>query len=118
MELITHMCHPLLSTGSMTVLIVDVDSASIENTSVECTFEPEYSCTIDYGTNTSFTNLNYRSTTTTSNNMTTITLSQGIEINTTYYFIVTAESNSQCARVRGSFQTSGYINSSVCLEKS
>ena len=74
--------------------------------SVECTFfQPEYTCTIDYGTDPSYTNLVYRDTTFTRNNTATITLTQQLRRDTTYYFIVSAESSSQCVRVRGSFQT-------------
>ena len=103
------MHHLSLSTGSMnTVLEVVVDS---DDASVECTFEPGYTCTIDYGTDPSYTNLVYNDTSTTMGRVTTIALSQDLQTSTTYYFIVSAESSSQCVRVRGTFQTGRWVTS-------
>ena len=68
-------------------------------------FQPEYTCTIDYGTDSSYTKLLYRNTTFTQNKAATIILSQKLRRATTYYFIVSAEGSSRCVRVRGSFQT-------------
>ena len=74
------------------------------NTTVECFFQPEYTCTIDYGTDSSYTNLVYSDSNSTLNETTTIALSRRIRRGTTYYYIVSAESSSQCVRVRGAFQ--------------
>ena len=96
--------------GSMNVVLgVQVD---FTNTSVECTFEPGYTCTIDYGTDPSYTNLVYRDASTTLGQVSIITLSQDFQRSTTYYFIVSANSSSQCERVHGIFRTGGWINSS------
>jgi len=101
----------------MNLLEVVVDSTNPARTSVECMFEPGYNCTIDYGTDSSYTNLVYsdNSTTGTHDRVTIITLSQEIQRNTTYYFIVSAQSSSQCERVRGTFRTGECINSGVQL---
>ena len=104
-----------LSTGSMNFLEVVVDSTNPAETSVECMFEPGYTCTIDYGTDSSYTNLVYSDNSTTRDWVTIITLSQEIQRNTTYYFIVSAQSSSQCERVRGTFRTGECINSGVQL---
>ena len=68
-------------------------------------FEPGYTCTIDYGTDPSYTNLVYSDTSSTHDRATTITLSQDLQRDTIYYFIVSAESNSLCVRLRGRFRT-------------
>ena len=68
-----------------------------------------YTCTIDYGTGPSYTNLVYRDTSSTLNQTTTITLSQKIRKNVTYYYIVSAESSSRCVRVWGRFRAGRYI---------
>ena len=83
--------------------------AHIDTTFVECTFfQREYTCTIDYGTDPSYTNLVYRDTSSTSGSTATIALSQKLRGDTTYYYIVSVESDSQCVRVRGSFRAGGY----------
>ena len=108
-----HECSSSLSTGGVDVLRVDVDSTNIENAFVNCSFEPVYTCSIDYGTDPSYTNLTYSDTSSTLGQVTTIALSQDLQRNTDYYFIVSAESTSQCVRLRGTFRTGGWINSSV-----
>ena len=104
-----------LSTGSVNLLEVVVDSTNPARTSVECMFEPRYNCTIDYGTDSSYTNLVYSDNSITHDRMTIITLSQEIQRNTNYYFIVSALSSSQCERVRGTFRTGECINCGVQL---
>ena len=85
---------------------VHVDTTNLATVFVECTFfQPGYNCTIDYGTDPSYTNLVYRDTSSTLDRTTTITLSQRLRGNTTYYYIVSAVSSSQCVRERGRFQT-------------
>ena len=96
-------CSPF--TGGTNVLGVRVDTTKPRNVLVECTFQPEYTCTIDYGTDPSYYNLVYRDTSSTQGRMVTITLSQRLRGETTYYYIVSAESSSQCVRVQGRFQT-------------
>lgn len=108
MEVSTY-SHVSLSTDTMNaVLEVDVDLTNITNPFVQCTFEPGYNCTIDYGTN--YTNLIYSNTSSTPDRMTTINLSQDLQRNTTYYFILMAESTSRCERIRGKFSTGECIN--------
>ena len=107
--MLTHK-HHLSLTGSMNLLEVVVDSTDPASTFVECMFEPGYSCTIDYGTDPSYTNLTFRDTSSTQDQVTTtITFSQEIKRNTTYYFIVSAESTSQCERLRGTFRTGAWM---------
>ena len=89
--------------GCRSAMLVDTTNPS--NVFVECTFQPEYTCTIDYGTNPSYTNLVYRDTSSTQGRMATITLSQRLRGDTTYYYIVSVVSSSQCVRERGRFQT-------------
>jgi len=86
-----------------------------ENASVECKFKPGYNCTIEYGTNSSYSNLDYRDNSTTLNQVATITLSHELQKGTIYYFIVSAKSSSQCLRMRGRFKTGGCINCNVHL---
>ena len=75
---------------------------------MRCTFlELRYNCSIDYSTDPSYTNLVYRDTSSTLGRMANITLSQELSEDTTYYYIVSAESASQCVRVQGRFRTSG-----------
>ena len=89
--------------------MVRIDTTNSIGTVVECTFpQKEYICTIDYGTDQSYTNLVYRNTSYIPGRQTTITLSQELRGDTTYYYIVSAESNSLCVRVRGSFQVGRY----------
>ena len=96
----------LFSTGVENVdLVAYIDITNPTNASVECIFyQPDYNCTIDYGTDHSYTNLVYRDSSSTPNKIATITLSQRIRRDTTYYYIVSAESSSQCVRVRGIVQ--------------
>ena len=89
---------------------VRVDTTNPTNAFVEClSHQPGYTCTIDYGTDLSYTNLVYRYTSSTQGRRTTITLSQRLRGDTTYYYTVSAESSSECVRVRGRFQTGGYF---------
>ena len=89
--------------------MVRVDTTYLTDTVVECAFfQREYTCTIDYGTSSSYTNLNYSDTSSTQGRIANITLSQEIRGDTTYYYIVSAESNSLCVRVRGSFRAGRY----------
>ena len=111
----TYMHHSSLSTGGMNILGVNVDSMNIENAFVECAFQPGYTCTIDYGTDSSYSNLVYRDNSTTMGQNTTIYLSQDLERGTTYYFSVSAESTSICERVCGIFRIGGCKNSGVQL---
>ena len=109
------MHHPPF-TGDTNMLIVNVDTTNTENAFVVSRFMfPRYSCTIDYGTDPSYTNLVYSDASTTLGQVTTIALSQDLQRDTTYYFIVTANSRSRCERVRGRFRTGGYKNSGVCM---
>jgi len=57
----------------------------------------------------------YSDTSSTLGQVSTIVLSQELQRDTTYYFIVSAESSFQCVRVRGTFQTGGCINSGLQL---
>jgi len=84
---------------------VSVDTSNPASVLVECTFEPGYTCTIVYGTDPSYTNFTYSDTSSTEDQVTTITLSCELQRDTTYYFMVSAESSSQCVRVRGKFRT-------------
>jgi len=100
-----------LSTGVMNAIFrVSVDATNPGNASVVCMFEPGYICTIDYGTDSSYSNLVYRDNSTTLGQVAAITLTQTIQKGITYYFIASAESNSQCVRVRGTFRTGGWMN--------
>ena len=105
----------------MTCLSTDVTNTYLEvrinpinpaNVFVECTFyQPGYSCTIDYGTDPSYTNLDYSDNSSTLNQTTTITLSQTLSENTNYYYIVSvvpSESSSLRVRVQGRFRLSKY----------
>lgn len=89
-------------------LEVCVDSTNTVNASVECMSEPGYTCTIEYGTDPSYTNLLYIDNSTTVSQVATINLSLELQRNTTYYYIVSAKSGSQCVGVRGTFQTGVY----------
>ena len=95
-----------LSTGGRNIdLGVRIDTTNISSAFVECTFfQPGYTCTIDYGTGPSYTNLIYRDTSFTQGRQTTITLSQRLRGDTTYHYIVSAVSSSQCVRVQGRFR--------------
>ena len=86
------------------LLKVHIDTANLSNSFVECTFQPEYTCTIHYGTNSSYTNLHYRDISSTQGRVTTITLSQELRGDTTYYYIVSAENSFQCVKVWGEFR--------------
>ena len=93
-------------TGGTSVLGVYIDTTNPTTVFVECTFyQPGYTCTIDYGTDPSYTNLVYRDTTSTQGRLATIPLSQRLRGDTTYYYMVSVVSSSHCERVRGRFQT-------------
>lgn len=89
-------------------LQVRIDTTNLSNAIVECTFyQPGYTCTIEYGTDPSYANLDYRDTSPTLGRTATITFAQMISEETTYYYTVSAESSSQCVRVRaGAIKTS------------
>ena len=84
---------------------MSIDTRNSASVFADCMFEPGYTCTINYGTDPSYTNLVYSDTSSTLDQVATITLSQDLQRDTVYYFIVSAESNSQCVRVRGRFRT-------------
>ena len=95
----------LLSTAGRNIyLLVDINTINPSSVIVECTFQPGYTCTIDYGTDPSYTDLVHRDTSSTQGRMTTINLSQRLREDTTYYYVVSAVSNSHCVRVRGRFR--------------
>lgn len=98
---------PLSIDGTNTnILEVRVDSTDPSNAFVDCTFiERGYNCTIQYGTDPSYANLTNEDTSSTLGQMVTITLTQELKGNTNYYYIVSAESSSWCAKVRGRFRT-------------
>lgn len=90
-------------------LVVRIDTTNSMATIVECTFfQREYTCTIDYGTDQSYANLVYRDTSYIPGRQANITLSQRLIGDSTYYYIVSAERNSLCVRVRGSFRAGRY----------
>ena len=95
-----------------TYLEVRINPINPSNVFVECTFyQPGYICTVDYGTDPSYTNLVYSDTSSTLNQTTTITLSQTLSENTNYYYIVSvvpSESSSLRVRVQGRFRLSKY----------
>ena len=102
-----------LSTGvTNTYLEVRINPINPRSVLVECTFfQPGYICTIDYGTDPSYTNLVYRDTSSSQSQMATITLSQSFSENTNYYYIVSvvpSESSSLHVRVQGRFRLSKY----------
>ena len=101
----------LYTGGTNVVLAVYINTTNSRGAFVECTFQPGYNCTIDYGTDPSYTNLVYRDTSSTLGRMANIVLSQELRDNTAYYYIVSAESNLQCMRVRGRFKTGINTNS-------
>ena len=89
-------------------LVVHIDTTNLSSAFVECEFfQPGYNCTIDYGTDPSYTNLIHRDTSYTLGQVTTIILSQELRGDSTYYYIVSAESSSQCVRVQGRFGAGG-----------
>ena len=113
----------------MTCLSTDVTNTYLEirinpinpsNVIVECTFfQPGYTCTVDYGTDPSYTNLVYRNTSFTLGQQVTITLSQRLSENTTYYYnvsVVPSESSSLRVRVQGRFCLSKYAYNFQNLE--
>ena len=92
-------------TGGTSVLGVYIDTTNPTTVFVECTFyQPGYTCTIDYGTDPSYTNLVYRDTSSTQGQMATITLSQRLITGTTYYYNMSAVTDTQCIRVQGRFR--------------
>ena len=91
--------------------MVRIETTNLSSALVECTFfQPGYTCTIEYGTDPSYTNLVYRDTSSTKRRRTTITLSQMLRQDATYYYIVSAVSNLQCVRVQGRFRAGRYMN--------
>ena len=78
--------------------------------------QPGYNCTIEYGTDPSYTNLIYRDTSFALGLMANITLSQELRGDIYYYYIVSAESSSQCVRVRGRFRGGRYMGL-VCIRQ-
>ena len=109
---ITWHCIFFFSTGDKNIdLAVYINTTNPTNASVECLFfQPEYTCIIDYGTDPSYTDLIHRESSSSMNKTATITLSQRIKRDTTYYYIVSAESSSQCVRVLGNFQAGRYMS--------
>ena len=106
-----HVITSLSTDGTnVNILNISVDTTNPSDAFLECSFlEREYICTIDYGTDPFYTNLNSRDNSSTINQLATITLSEELERNTTYYYIVSAVSNFQCVRVQGRFRTGRYI---------
>ena len=102
--------NSILSTGGRNHdLVVRINTTNLSSSFVECTFiQPVYTCTIDYGTDPSYTNLDYRDTSYTQGQVTTIILSQELRGDTTYYYIVSAENSSQCMKVQGKFPAGMY----------
>ena len=103
--------NSMLSTGGRNLdLGVRIDTTNLSSAIVECTFiQPGYTCTIDYGTDSSYTNLDYRDTSSYNRGrVTTIILSQRLRGDTTYYYIVSAENSSQCMKVQGKFPAGMY----------
>ena len=95
-----------------TYLEVRINPINPSNVFVECTFyQPGYNCTIDYGTDPSYTNLVYWDTSFTLNQTTNISLSQKLNDDTDYYYnvsVVPSESSSLRVRVQGRFCLSKY----------
>ena len=102
----------LFTAVANTYLEIRINPFNPSNVIVECTFyQPGYTCTIDYGTDPSYTNLVYRDTSSTLDRQATITLSQTLRTDTTYYYIVSvvpSESSSLRVRVQGRFRLSKY----------
>ena len=98
--------HFLFLTGDTNNdLVVNITIINPNNASVECFFlQAGYTCTIVYGTDPPYTNLIYSDSSSTQNKTATITLSERIRRDTTYYYIVSAESKYQCVRVFGRFR--------------
>ena len=71
-------------TGGTKVLGVHVDTSNPTNAFAECSFQPGYTCTIDYGTDPPYTNLVYKDVSSTQRQIATITLSQMLRGDTTY----------------------------------
>ena len=98
--------HFFFTGGQNNGLKVHINTTNLSSAFVVCTFVQQwYNCTIDYGTNSSYTNLVYRDTSSTLDLIANITLSERLIENTMYYYIVSAESSSQCVRVQGRFKT-------------
>ena len=95
----------LYTGGTNDVLAVYINTTNPRGAFVKCTFHPVYNCSIDYGTDPSYTSLVHRDTSSTQGRTATITLSLVLRDDTTYYYIVSAESNSHCVRVQGKFKT-------------
>ena len=96
-------------------LEVHIDTTNLSNAFVECTlFQSGYNCTIEYGTDPSYTNLVNRDTSSTLGRTATIILSQELRGDTSYYYIVSAESSSQCVRVQGRFRVGRSMSFAWC----
>ena len=90
---------------------VRIDTTSLSSAVVECSFfQPLYNCTIDYGTDPSYTNLEYQDTSSTLGRIAIIRLLQILRPDTVYYYVVSAVSNSQCVRVQGRFRAGGHMS--------
>jgi len=111
----------------MTCLSTDVTNTYLQvqinpnNVLVECTFfQPGYTCTIDYGTDPSYTNLVYRDSSPTLGRQATITLSRSLSEDTTYYYIVSvvpSESSFLRVRVQGRFRLSKFAYTHILFKK-
>ena len=103
-----HSMYFLFLLADVTNTVLNVTVTTNPANAVECKFEPGYTCIIDYGTDSSYTNLMYIDNSTTLGQVATIALSRKLQRDTVYYYIVSAESNSQCVGVRGTFTTGGF----------
>ena len=108
---ITWLCI-FFSTANRNIdLGVHIDTTSLSSAVVECSFfQPLYNCTIDYGTDPSYTNLEYQDTSSTLGRIAIIRLLQILRADTVYYYVVSAVSNSQCVRVQGRFRAGGHMS--------
>ena len=89
--------------------MVHINTTNLSRAILDCEFfQAGYTCTIDYGTDSSYANLDYRDTFHTQGKVATIILSWRLRGGTIYYYIVTALSSSHCVRVRGRFQVGRY----------
>ena len=111
---VTITCPLSIDGTNVNILDVRVDSTDPSNAFVDCAFNKVgYNCTIQYGTDPSYTNLTDEDTSSTVSQNATITLTQQLESNTNYYYIVSAENSSQCVKVRGRFRTGEYVTFDV-----
>ena len=102
--------HSLFSTDDENVDLAVYVNINPLSATVQCFFRPGYTCTIEYGTDPSYNKLNYSDSNSTLNRMATITLSEKIKRNTTYQYIVSAESSSSCVRVQGRFLAGRFVS--------